>query len=235
MRGGGSLLLAAVLGVATIGVAASALGLARLPRVSHVWPLDLATPAGWLTDRQLADLTADPMLCRTALAGPRLEASPVADTADTQGCGWSNAVRTRSLGATRLEVPQITCGMAAALAMWMEHTVQPAAHASLGSRVTGIEHMGSFACRNIRGNPVFAAHRSQHASANALDIKGFRLADGRLIRIKTDWGKSSGEAHFLAAVLTGACPYFRVAIGPAYNAAHHDHFHLDRGPWRVCR
>lgn len=24
-------------------------------------------------------------------------------------------------------------------------------------------------------------------------------------------------------------------LGPDYNAAHHDHFHLDMGLWQVCR
>ena len=27
----------------------------------------------------------------------------------------------------------------------------------------------------------------------------------------------------------------RVAVGPAYNAAHGDHFHFDRGPFSRCR
>jgi hypothetical protein len=26
-----------------------------------------------------------------------------------------------------------------------------------------------------------------------------------------------------------------VVLGPEYNAAHHDHFHLDRGPLMRCK
>jgi hypothetical protein len=26
-----------------------------------------------------------------------------------------------------------------------------------------------------------------------------------------------------------------VVLGPDYNAAHRNHFHLDMGPWWVCR
>ena len=43
------------------------------------------------------------------------------------------------------------------------------------------------------------------------------------------------DGLFLARVHESACRYFRVAIGPAYNAAHRDHFHYDRGPYTACR
>ena len=32
-----------------------------------------------------------------------------------------------------------------------------------------------------------------------------------------------------------ACRVFAAVLGPDYNAAHHDHFHLDRGGWGTCR
>ena len=46
---------------------------------------------------------------------------------------------------------------------------------------------------------------------------------------------SNPKADFLRQVRDGACHGFSVVLGPDYNAAHRDHFHLDRGHYRVCR
>ena len=43
------------------------------------------------------------------------------------------------------------------------------------------------------------------------------------------------KAAFLRQVHGGACHGFMAVLGPDYNAAHRNHFHLDRGPYRVCR
>jgi hypothetical protein len=84
-------------------------------------------------------------------------------------------------------------------------------------------------------NHATAGRRSQHATANAIDIAGFVLRDGREVRLAQDWTGTGFEAAFLRAVRDGACRWFRGVLGPDYNAAHHDHFHFDMGPWRVCR
>ena len=207
----------------------------RLPHVSDFWPLDLAEPDGWLLDRRIADLHDDPALCRRVLKAPYIEARAVPDESPQTGCGWTTAVHVTKTAGARLSVNPITCQMAAALAMWMEHIVQPAANAMLGSRVTVVEHLGSYACRNIRGSPAFAKHPSEHASANALDVSAFRLADGRRITVLTDWGQDTPAGRFLSEIHKGSCRYFRVAIGPAYNGAHKNHFHFDRGRWHACR
>ena len=44
----------------------------------------------------------------------------------------------------------------------------------MGSNVVTVEHLGTFACRPIVGAGT-ATELSQHASANAIDIAGFRL------------------------------------------------------------
>jgi len=36
-------------------------------------------------------------------------------------------------------------------------------------------------------------------------------------------------------VRDGACRFFDVVLGPDYNDAHRDHFHLDMGAYRACR
>ena len=124
-----------------------------------------------------------------------------------------------------------SCPLAAAFAVFERHDLQPTAQAIFGQRVVQVEHVGSFACRSIPGSQ----RRSQHASANALDIVGFRLADGRRISVLRDWPKQDQNAQFLRQVQQGACARFNATLGPHYNAAHRDHFHVDMGLWRMCR
>jgi hypothetical protein len=208
--------------------------LGRWPKVSDLWPLDLARPGGWLMHRQIRDLQYDRELCRRVLVLPHITAEPVADRRDEGGCGWTNAVRIATVGGARIATSAATCGVAAGLALWMVHVVQPAAMANFGQKVEAVVHLGTYACRNIRGDPGSDTERSEHASANAIDISGFVLADGSRVQIKGDWGSDTPKGRFLADVHQGACRYFRVVLGPTYNSAHHDHFHLDRGLVRYC-
>ncbi|MEZ5876242.1 MAG: extensin family protein [Hyphomicrobiales bacterium] len=206
-----------------------------LPRVSTLWPLDLAKPGGWLIDRQISELGADRELCQQVLTGPEVNVIAIGDRPMVAGCGWNNAVQLASAGGARVDLAVASCGVSAALAMWLTHVVQPMALSHFGQKISRLEHLGSFACRNIRGNLRRASHRSQHATANAIDVAGFVLADGRHVVVKKQWNAPSAEGRFLAAIHDGACRYFRVVLGPDYNPAHNDHFHLDRGRWRACR
>jgi hypothetical protein len=126
-----------------------------------------------------------------------------------------------------------SCPLAVAFALYERHGLQSAAQAVYGQRVARVDHLGSFACRNMYSRESGA--RSQHASANALDIAGFRLGDGRSISVLRDWPKDSNEGRFLRLARDGACDAFNVVLGPDYNNAHRNHFHLDVGPWWVCR
>ena len=119
------------------------------------------------------------------------------------------------------------------LALWERHVVQPAALEHFGSAVVELEHFGSYACRNIYNRPN--ATRSRHATAEALDVAGFVLADGRRIRLLGDWSGDSEESAFLHEVRDGGCRFFDGVLSPDYNAAHRDHLHLDRGSFRMCR
>ena len=96
-----------------------------------------------------------------------------------------------------------------------------------------LEHFGSYACRNIVGHD--GDGRSQHATADAFDIAGFVLRDGRMVRVRTGWNGDATERQFLREVQAGACRVFDAVLGPDYNAAHRDHLHLDRGSYQVCR
>jgi hypothetical protein len=131
-----------------------------------------------------------------------------------------------------------SCPVATALLLWDERVVQPAARRRFGTGVSAFSHAGSFSCRRLYGRQTGAW--SEHATADAVDILGFRLDDGRTISVLRDWSKTGREAAFLREVRDGACRMFTTVLSPEYNAAHRDHLHLDtayRGPggWRACR
>jgi hypothetical protein len=139
------------------------------------------------------------------------------------------------VGGARLPVDPLSCEMAAALALWAEHAVQPAARNILGSPVASIENFGSYSCRTIIGNAQMRRVMSEHASANALDISSFALEDGRKISVSRHWKGEGPEARFLREVHAWGCSIFRVALSPDYNVEHRDHFHFDRGVWSRCK
>ncbi|HEX8443128.1 MAG TPA: extensin family protein [Allosphingosinicella sp.] len=204
--------------------------------------LDLAQPIGAFTGRKLAALNGEGPQCRALLrrAGVRFVALPA--RADGAQCGYRNAVRLRAGGALDVAYAPAdlgtSCPVAAALALWEWHVVQPAAIRHLGTKVERIEHWGSYECRRMRGRSD--APWSEHATANALDIAAFRLEDGRRISVLGDWKDQDHKAAFLREIRDGACPLFATVLSPDYNAAHRDHFHFDQADrgewgWRACR
>jgi len=201
-----------------------------------LWPQEAPNV---LTPYKLARLARDPLACAAALDATTLVATPVADRALAGGCGWHDAVRVQALAARVGSPFVLACPAAVALAMWERHVVQPAALRTLGEPVVAIAHYGSYACRDIGGARGAEAteRRSEHATANALDVAGFTLADGTTVTVARDWplGPDDPRGRFLREVHDGACALWSVVLGPAYNAAHRDHFHLDRGAARACR
>lgn len=197
--------------------------------------LDLAEPNAWFIDWRIAALRSDAEACGRVLRPPWITADAVADAPITNGCGWTNGVRLSAAGEARVSVDRVTCEMAAGLALWLAHDVQKLAQEMLGARVASVQHLGSYSCRNIRGSPAWEETRSEHARANALDVAGFTLTNGRQVSVARHWAGNGPEARFLKAAHDTACRYFRVVLGPDYNQAHRDHFHLDRGFHSACR
>uniref|UniRef100_UPI0025EFD6C8 extensin family protein n=1 Tax=Pseudooctadecabacter sp. TaxID=1966338 RepID=UPI0025EFD6C8 len=76
---------------------------------------------------------------------------------------------------------------------------------------------------------------STHATADAIDVSGFDLADSTTIRLIRDWDGTDDKARFLRAVRDSACTWFATTLGPDYNALHADHFHLQARGWGTCR
>ncbi|VXC76004.1 conserved hypothetical protein [Pseudomonas sp. 8Z] len=201
------------------------------PRFNPWAPLDVREAPNLLTDFKLWRLRDDRNLCDQALATSGMQFTRLADSTPQPGCPIENALRIQSAGVSLSSSFMATCPLAVSFALFERHGLQPAALAVFGQPVVRLEHVGSFACRNIAGSQ----RPSQHAYANALDIVGLRLRDGRLISVLHDWSGDNDEARFLRQVQAAACEHFNLTLGPDYNAAHRDHFHVDMGLWRMCR
>jgi hypothetical protein len=201
-----------------------------------LWPQEAPNA---LTAYKLRRLANDPRACEMSLRATRLAFTAVPDRKPTAGCGWTDAVRVDGLP-ERVGTPFVlSCPAAVSLAIWEQHTVQPAALAAFGQRVVEVDHFGSFACRDIGGgrSDEGSGRRSEHASANALDVAAFTLADGTTVNVARDWrrGASDARGRFLREVHDGACALWSVVLGPENNAAHRDHFHLDVAAAGACR
>jgi hypothetical protein len=214
-----------------------AVGTFVLPQLPPEWdpraPLDLRAAPGLMTGVKLRRLAADPEACFAAFAASGMTPLRVPDRPSDTGCAIEDAMLLPSGLRVTPRGPTVTCRVAAAWTLWERHALQPAARQHLGLEVAGMRHLGTANCRNV--NHAAAGRRSQHATANAIDVAGFVLADGREVRLARDWSGATPEAAFLRAARDGACRWFRGVLGPDYNAAHADHFHLDMGPWHTCR
>lgn len=152
------------------------------------------------------------------------------DRSSAEGCDLVDVVHVEA-AASRLKPGfDVTCAMAAGLSWYLDE-LQRLAEQHLNNRVKRIDHLGTYNCRTIGES----SRLSEHASANAIDIAAFELSDGRRIAVRTDWGDDTPAGRFLAAAHDAACGLFNVVLGPDYNDAHHDHFHLDMGGFRLCR
>jgi hypothetical protein len=216
------------------GAAVSILrGWLDVPAQWNPWaPLDVKAEPNWLTGYKLMRLRSDPELCTQALSSSDLRVTRQSDSPDAK-CPLIGALRVQGGEVALSSSFLASCPLAVAYAMFERHTLQPIAQSAYGQKVARIDHLGSFACRNVYNRESGAL--SRHASADALDIAGFRLADGRSISVLRDWPKQNQDAQFLRQVRDGACEAFSVVLSPDYNAAHRNHFHVDVGRWSVCR
>lgn len=162
---------------------------------------------------------------------------PLQDKYYGNGCSTLSTVQLSSVAsdASTLAVTNlgpVTCSMATGFAGWARFGVDRAAEQIFGSPVERIETYGSYNCRNVAGT----SRRSGHATANAIDVSAFVLTNGHRISVLDDWsGGTSDERRFLRIVHDSACKRFGMVLGPEYNSAHSNHFHLEASDGQFCR
>jgi hypothetical protein len=204
---------------------------AYAPRQDLFWkPLSLADPLGLATRSKLDRIVAAPEKCLAFLREQGVDFAPATQRPPERRCTIETPIR---LGEPRLSPPGpiMDCPVALSFELWRRQSAAPQSRRLLGTDLARIDHFGTYACRNIRGSD----RQSEHATAKAIDIAGFRFADGRRITVARDWRDAGASAAFLAAVQRDACRIFHTVLSPDYNAAHADHLHLDTGRFRICR
>ena len=176
-------------------------------------------------------------VCITELGASGARFNPLPDTYAAPGCNKLGTVQLSALAGDGSyfgisNIGPVQCATAKAFSDWARFGVDRAAHEILGSRLARIETMGSYNCRRVAGTQRMSAH----ARAEAIDVSGFVLEDGRRITLKQDWhGGPPAVREFLRVVHSSACKRFGTVLGPQYNAAHADHFHLEGTGAKFCR
>ncbi len=180
---------------------------------------------------------ANDRTCVMELAAAGARFTPVSDTHEAPGCNKLGTVQLSAIAGdgsvfTVSNIGALSCPVARAFSNWTRFGVDRAARQILGSPLSRVETMGSYACRNVAGTERLSAH----ARAEAIDVSGFVLEDGRRIDLKRDWhGGPPAVREFLRVVHSSACKRFGSVLGPAFNDAHADHFHLEGTGPKFCR
>lgn len=200
------------------------------PRWNVFEPLVVSDPITPITSWKLDWATSDPQMCRDIVQAAG-GVSVMKDLVVDHNCGITGRVTLRRVGNAALDPLETSCATALRMAMWEEHGIQPIARDFFGSEVRTIRHIGSYNCRRIAGTD----RMSTHSTADAIDISGFDLVDGTRIRLLKDWEGDDAKAQFLRAVRDTSCDWFGTSLGPDYNRAHADHFHLQNRGWGTCR
>ena len=196
-------------------------------------PLDVSAPVTPLTRWKLARSDSGPA-CFAALETAGAEFDRLPDVEDTPECHIRERVRLTALGGVAVDPLETRCAVALRLALWTRHGLAPAAEGILGAGLRRLHHLDSYNCRRIRTPNGPGARMSSHATAQAVDITGMTLDDGRVVGLAGDWSNGP-EGEFLRAARDSACLWFATTLGPDFNQLHADHFHLQsRGPG-LCR
>ena len=168
--------------------------------------------------------------CLSELGLTRASFEPLPDKYHGGGCTTVGTVKLASLRTDQSSIglPNIgpvTCTVAETFAGWARYGADRAARQILGSPLRSIETMGSYSCRSVAGSGRLSAH----ATADAIDIGAFILEDGRRISVLDHWhGGTAAEREFLRVVHQSACKRFGTVLGPDYNSAHENHFHVEK-------
>jgi hypothetical protein len=180
-----------------------------------------------------------PSTCQQRLTSDVAVMHPLPAISGPGACGGKDLV---SLDAVVLKDGQhialapaatLRCPMAEAVARWVREEVAPATAATFDSPVRNIVAGTSYECRERDRVP--GATLSEHARANALDLRGLKLANGSMI----DFTDKAVSKEFREAIRQSACSSFTTVLGPGSDSYHEGHIHLDllerKSGYRICQ
>ncbi len=199
------------------------------------------TPVETETQKQAAPAAPappPPSACRLALSDEIAIAPSIPDINGPGGCGGQDLVRLEAVvlpdnhRVALKPAAILRCTMAAEIADWVRTDMAPLA-AGAGSEISDLDNFDSFECRGR--NRVAGALLSEHGRANALDVRGVKLANGQSISF-TD---RSVPRELRESVLHSVCARFMTVLGPGSDGYHEDHIHLDlmerHNNYRICQ
>ncbi len=202
-----------------------------------IWlePMSFREAAG--PDFNSAEVTSLPSDCRLRLEKIAAVA-PMPRLIGPGTCGGRDMVQLDAVwlaDRTRIAVtpsPVLRCEMAESLATWIRDDAAPRLSA-IGAVLRSVDNYDDFECRGR--NRVFGAKVSEHGMGNAIDVRSFTLADGRVIGL-TDVTAAKDLREGLRA---SACQRFTTVLGPGSDGQHEGHIHLDlaerRQGYRICQ
>ncbi len=145
------------------------------------------------------------------------------------GCGIKDAVRLYSVSGVQLSTPVVMeCDTAHALKTWMDRGMSRAVGRQ-GGGVVKVQVAAGYSCRTRNSKP--GAKISEHGKGRAIDISGFRLADGSEVSVLKGWN-ARRYSKAMRRMHKGACGPFGTVLGPKANRFHLDHFHFDTARYR---
>jgi len=175
----------------------------------------------------------DVLACHVDLARLGVQFRVLPDQNFAGGCSALGAVQLVDIGVPVTNLRAMTCPLARQFARWAQEAVQPAADQWLGTRVVRIETFGTYSCRTVDSQP--GARLSEHAHANAVDVSGFVLGDGRHITVLQGWnGEDERVRRFLRVVHQAGCRRFNIGLSPDSDSYHYNHMHFDMGRGPYC-
>ncbi|MET0279254.1 MAG: extensin family protein [Pseudorhodoplanes sp.] len=180
----------------------------------------------------------EPSACQRRVADQIAVIEPLPVFGGPGDCGATDVVKLEAIiqpDKSRIAVsPPATlrCQMAEAIATWVREDLTPAT-SSLGSAPRSLDNYASYDCRGR--NRVAGARLSEHGLANAIDIRGVHLQNGKFAEL-TD---RNLDRNFREAIRKTVCARFMTVLGPGSDGHHETHIHLDladrRNNYKICQ
>ena len=200
-------------------------------------PTELGPPQSTGTSPQEAAPPPD-AACTHAMTSGHLVAVLVAPVVGPDQCGIAAPLKLSAIiladGARVPLEPEslLRCDFAEALADWVREDIAPLAQIA-GGGLTKILGSDGYECRSR--NRIIGAIISEHATGNALDLRGFKLHDGRTLLI---WSANE-DLDFMTQIRDTSCARFTTVLGPGSDGYHQAHMHVDlkvrHNGYRICQ
>jgi hypothetical protein len=145
-------------------------------------------------------------------------------------CGIQSPLAVSAISANGRSIPfdatvTIDCGMATVLPDWAAE-VDSYLFAHDKTRIKKIAVSTNYECRNV--DHAKEGNLSFHSFADALDVIGFTLEDGRTVSIDPGFNGTPEQGHdILHFARDAACTHFMTVLSPDADSFHQNNMHLD--------